>query len=74
MKRIKFRYNLPAETDNGTIIDQFFDKTLPWSEEALRIAEEEAYDGTYAVEDDGLPEPETESTDEVLNTLLGVTE
>ena len=74
MKRIKFRYNLPAEAENGTIIDQFFDKSLPWSEKAIRIAEEESFDGTYTEEDDGLPEPEIGNTDEVLNALLGVTE
>ena len=74
MKRIKYRYNLPAETESGVAIDQLFEKSLPWSEDALRIAEEEAFGGEYAVEDDGLPEPETSSSDDVLNTLLGVTE
>lgn len=43
----------------------------------LLIAEKEAYNGEYTVEDDGQPEPEIvvqKTTDDVLNALLGVTE
>ena len=36
------------------------------------IAEKEAYNGEITVEDDGQPELDTTSTDDVLNTLLGV--
>lgn len=36
------------------------------------IAQKEAYNGEYTIEDDGQPEPDTTSTDDVLNTLLGV--
>ena len=39
----------------------------------LLIANEEAYNGEYTVEDDGEPEPDTTTTDDVLNALLGVT-
>lgn len=39
----------------------------------LPIAEREAYNGEYTVEDDGEPEPDTTTTDDVLNALLGVT-
>ena len=39
----------------------------------LPIAEREAYNGEYTVEDDGQPEPDTTTTDDVLNALLGVT-
>ena len=47
---------------------------LGYSEANLAIAEREAYDG-YTIEDDGKSEPETkETTDDVLNALLGVTE
>lgn len=47
--------------------------TLPYSEKAENIAKREAYKGEYTIEDDGKPEPETEaSTDDVLNTMLGV--
>lgn len=39
------------------------------------IAKVEAYNGEYIIEDDGQPEPVSEpTTDEILNTLLGVTE
>lgn len=38
------------------------------------IAKKEAYNGEYTIEDDGQPEPDTTSTDDVLNALLGVSE
>lgn len=38
------------------------------------IAKAEAYNGEYTIEDDGQPEPDTTSTDDVLNALLGVSE
>ena len=74
MKRIHYRYNLPAEADEGALSNQLYEKSLPWSEAALQIAAEEAFLGEYTVEDDGLPEPDYTDPDEVLNTLLGVTE
>ena len=37
----------------------------------IEKAKEVAYNGEYTIEDDGQPEPET--TDDVLNALLGVT-
>lgn len=36
------------------------------------IAMKEAYNGEYTVEDDGQPEPDNSTTDDVLNALLGV--
>ena len=36
------------------------------------IAKREAYNGEYTIEDDGQPEPDSVSTDDVLNTMLGV--
>ena len=36
------------------------------------IALSEAYNGEYTVEDDGQPEPDTSTTDDVINALLGV--
>ena len=48
-------------------------KTMPWSEANEKIAKKEAYTGEYTIEDDVQPEPEVvETTDDVLNTLLGV--
>lgn len=41
----------------------------------LTIAEREAYDGVYTVEDDGEPMLETQATtDDLVDALLGVTE
>lgn len=37
------------------------------------IAKKEAYSGEYTIEDDGQPEPDNSTTDDVLNALLGVT-
>lgn len=48
--------------------------TIPYSEENEEIAKSEAYNGEYTIDDDGQPEPEAvETTDDVLNALLGVT-
>lgn len=74
MKRIKYRYNLPVESEDGSLLEQLFEKSMPWSETALQIAEREAHLGEYTVEDDGLPEPDYATIEELLNTLLGVTE
>jgi len=50
------------------------DKLMSWNEENEEIAKKEAYNGEYTIEDDGRPEPEKqETTDDVLNALLGVT-
>lgn len=48
----------------------FHQKTLPWNERNEEIAKREAYFGAYSVVDDG--QPDTITTDDVLNTLLGV--
>lgn len=48
--------------------------TMTWSEANEEIAKAEAYNGEYTIEDDGQPEPVAEpTTDDVINTLLGVT-
>lgn len=78
MKWIKYLLNTPAEDGS----DNLFPKALPYSEEALRIAEEEAYNGEYTIEEDGLvestaPTHESRITDleEAMDLLLsGVTE
>ena len=47
--------------------------TMSWNEANEEIAKREAYNGEYTIEDDGKPEPKiTVTTDDVLNTLLGV--
>ena len=78
MKWIKYLFNTPAEDGS----DNLFHKSLPYSDEALRIAEEEAYNGEYSIEEDGVeestePTHESRITDleEAMDLLLsGVTE
>jgi hypothetical protein len=65
MKWIKYLFNTPAE--DGT--DNLFSKALPYSEEALRIAEEEAYNGEYTIEEDGQAEPEVPAEDDLWAEL-----
>ena len=66
------RYNLLHETPGGSGI--LLPKELPYTEENIAIAEAEAYNGEYFIEDDGRPEVIQETTDDVLNALLGVSE
>lgn len=73
MKRIKYLFNMPSELEDGSKQDNLFEKSLPYSEAALQIAEEEAYNGEYTIEDDGESEPDMSTTEDVINALLGVT-
>lgn len=66
------RYNLLHKTPGGSGI--LLPKELPYTEENIAIAEDEAYNGEYFIEDDGHPEVIQETTDDVLNALLGVSE
>ena len=61
MKWIKYLFNTPA--DDGT--DNLFPKALPYSDEALQIAEEEAFNGEYAIEEDGQAEAAAPATEDV---------
>ena len=78
MKIIKYKF-LSCEINHGTddapnIEQIFIEKTMGWNETNEEIAKREAYKGEYTIEDDGQPEPEAvETTDDVLNALLGVT-
>ena len=74
-------YNLLHKTPGGSGI--LLPKELPYTEENIAIAEDEAYNGEYFIEDDGQPEPEAKPTEaeriaqleEALALLLsGVTE
>ena len=67
MKIIKYRFQATNSGDGVTLA-----KKLPYTEENLAIAEAEAYNGEYTIEDDGQPEPDNSTTDDVLNALLGV--
>ena len=74
MKIIRYKF-LSAKTETEEIlIDKVFRCSADNLEANEEIAKREAYNGEYAIEDDGQPEPETDaSTDDVLNALLGVT-
>lgn len=61
MKHIKYKF-VYAEVNRGTeenpdVEQAFVIKRVPYSEEALLHAKEEAHNGEYTIEDDGLPEP-----------------
>lgn len=76
-KVIKYKF-LSAEINRGTEeepnIEQFLiGVEVGWNEANEEIAKKEAYNGEYTIEDDGQPEPDNTTTDNVLNTLLGVT-
>lgn len=71
MKRILYNLLQSIDSDGNPLLSPV---ELGYSEANLVIAEKEAYNG-YTIEDDGKSEPETkETTDDVLNALLGVTE
>lgn len=75
MKRVIYQYNVPfnkGTDDAPELVNNLFTKTLPYSDTALEIAKREAYNGEYTIEDDGQPEPDTTTTDDVLNAFLGV--
>ena len=76
-KVIKYKF-LSCEVNHGTeenpVMEQIFlDKSMGWNEANEETAKREAYNGEYTIEDDGQPEPDTTTTDDVLNALLGVT-
>ena len=72
MKIIRYKF-LCSETENEKIL---IDIEYRCSADKLsaneEIAKREAYNGEYTIEDDGQPEPDSVSTDDVLNTMLGV--
>lgn len=78
MKYIRYmfnnRVNIGTE-ESPEFVDNLFSKTIIYTEANEEIAKKEAYNGDYIIEDDGQPEPAPkESTDDILNALLGVTE
>lgn len=86
MKKVKYEilgytgiYN--PETDKTEQVTCLVGVERPYSDENLAVAQKEAYNGEYAVEDDGQPEPEATpeeriaELEEALSLLLsGVTE
>lgn len=70
-------YNIAYSVNVGTeeepkVEEKLTGKRIAYSEANLELAKEEACNGEYTIEDDGQPEPDTASTDDVLNALLGV--
>ena len=72
------KYNLCTIINHGTEEEPKIEEILSpvkmgWNKANEEIAKREAYKGEYTIEDDGQPEPEQmETTDDVLNALLGV--
>lgn len=73
------KYNICTKVNHGTEEEPEIEEILSlvemgWNEPNEEIAKREAYNGEYTIEDDGQPEPEpVETTDDILNALLGVT-
>ena len=83
MKYIKYYFNTPINTgtkESPEWGDELHLKAIPYSESGLEIAEKEAHNGEYTIEDDGQPEPKPTQEEriaeleEMLNALLGVSE
>lgn len=50
-------------------------KQMQWNETNEETAKQEACNGEYTIEDDGIPAAEAEPTaEEILNAMLGVAE
>lgn len=55
--------------------DLLYDAMMSYNETNLETVKRVAYNGNYTIEDDGQPEPEKEvTTDDIIDTLLGVSE
>ena len=73
------KYNLCTKINRGTeekpqIEEILSSVSMGWNPTNEEIAKREAYNGEYTIEDDGQADVEpTVTTDDVLNTLLGVT-
>ena len=80
-KIIKYKF-LSSEINNGTeenpVIEQLFlDKSMNWNETNEECAKQEAYNGEYTIEDDGVeetteptPEERIAELEEALELLL----
>lgn len=76
MKRIIYKKaGRVTKYDPKTMTEEFseilVEVNVEYTEANEAIAKAEAYKGEYTIEDDG--QPESETTDDVLNALLGVT-
>ena len=79
MKKIFYQYCVKANygtEENPNYVDTFVDKTLICHtdeeyERNIQLAQQEAYNGEYTVEEEEDPVPEP-TADDVINALLGV--
>ena len=79
MKKISYRYCVKANhgtEENPEYVDTFLNKTLishteEEYEQNIQIAQQEAYNGEYSIEEEEDPVAEPTAED-VLNALLGV--
>ena len=75
VKKIIFFVTSKTKTVNESgevvMVDSLTGVEMPYSEKTLAIAQEQSYNGEFTIEDDG--QYASESTDDVLNALLGVT-
>lgn len=72
MERIIYKINNPrnAGTESEPVWEaQLFEKSIPYSEDNLAIAQKEAFNGEYTIEDDGQPEPAEISQEERIAEL-----
>ena len=71
-KQLVGKNNVGTE-EEPVLEDVFLELGAEYSEFNLQtVVNELAYNGEYTIEDDGQPEPDTASTDDVLNAMLGV--
>jgi len=77
MKLIKYKVicydHIMDENGDDIQVENFAEVTAGYSEESLKLAEQNAYNGEYTIEEDGQPESIVGNTDDVLNAMLGVT-
>ena len=75
MKLIKYKVlcydNIIDENGNDAQVETLAEVIVEYSEESLELAKLNAYNGEFTIEDDG--QHVSETTDDVLNALLGVT-
>lgn len=69
---LSYRTVYDEEKEENTQVETIVTIEMPYSESGLEAAKSEAYNGEYTIEDDGQPEPDNSTTDDVLNALLGV--
>lgn len=72
-KVIKYKF-LSCEINHGTkenpVMEQIFlEKSMGWNEANEEIAKREAYNGIYTIEDDGIEETITPTSEERIEAL-----